>query len=286
MIVMPRFRKLYVDVVTDDGTVCIAYVAALEAGWMTIAPAGIEHYGPHGSRDIKRGHASLSLETEPESDATTSIRFDLDDGPCTLEIEPEQRSVLPVTSPPAGLTWRVKHARAGARIRGLGGRHDLIEGTAYADWVELGRLPRSLDLTRLHWGRLHLASGTVIYTWVEHRNGPAWRSATWWPLDGPQEAIDAWSFVCDAGGGACALGLHQGGHARHIELVPERALHLGAAVDAARFPSWTERAVSRLVAGPTAETRWLSRARSPELGDGWAVHESVRFGRAAGEVAA
>lgn len=275
---MPRLRKLYLDLVADDGSVCIAYVASLHVAGLRLAPAGIEHYAPDGTRTIRRGRASLSLETESPAEIPRALRFDFDGRTCTFDIEPEQKAMIPAVAPPPGFTWSVRHARNKGRLRGFLDVDHALEGTGYADWVDLTRLPRALGLERLQWGRVHLATGTAIYTWVERAHEPVWRSATWWPRGAPPEALARWSLVTDGNSGATVLGLHVGGRAREIAITPVRALHRGSAVDGTRFPSCIERTISRWVSGPTSENRWLGRAQTHALGDGWAVYESVRFG--------
>lgn len=281
---MPRLRKLYADLVADDGTVCIAYVALLDVTGVRLAPAGIEHYAPDGTRTIWRGRASLSLEQEPSAEAVRSLRFDCDGETFVLDTDPEEAAVSPRVAPPDGFTWSVKHARSRARLRRAFDGDRVLEGTGYADWVDLTRLPRALGLARLQWGRLHLAAGTVIYTWVEREREATWRSLTWWPRGATPEAVERWSLVTDVRNGATVLGFDLAGGACEVDITPVRTLHGGSAVDGERFPSSVERAISRCVSGPTEERRWLGRARSDALGDGWAVHESVRFGRAAREV--
>jgi len=280
---MLRLRKLYVDCVGEDGSVCIAYVSSLDAFGLGIAPAGIEHYDTRGRHAIRRGRALLSLAREPAADALSVLQFELDGRRAVLELEPEQDALpLPEGAPP-GLRWCVKLARARVHVRDLRGPGDVFSGTGYADWVELARMPRGLGLLQLDWGRVHLPGASVIYTALERSRGPAFRSATFWPRGGTPRAIEQFSLSECAQTGTQRLRLEQRGGALELELRPERALHQGSAVDAARFPSRIERGLSRAVAGPTRERRWLSRARCAELGAGFAVHESVRFGRLAAE---
>src|SRR5437773_9886988 len=48
-----RFRKLYADVVSDDGTVTIVYLTWLELWGARFASAGVERYGSDGGRDVQ-----------------------------------------------------------------------------------------------------------------------------------------------------------------------------------------------------------------------------------------
>ena len=48
-----RFRKLYADVVSDDGTVTIVYLTWLELWGARFASAGVERYGSDGGREVQ-----------------------------------------------------------------------------------------------------------------------------------------------------------------------------------------------------------------------------------------
>lgn len=273
-----RLRKLYVDLVAADGTACIVYAARLDLAGLRLAPAGIERYDATGRRSVERGRADIGLDVEPDARSLSTLRLDLPGGTYALEVAPEQAAFAPALAPPPGLAWRVKLARARVRLCRIGGG-DAVEGTGYADWVELGRAPRTLGLGSLEWGRLHLAAGTFIYSDVACANGSRWRPALWWPVAGAPRSIERWSLEAGDGAGARRITARDLGATFDMQVVHE--LHGGDAVDAARFPARLERALSGALAGPIRERRWLSRANSNAFGEGWAVHESVRFGRAA-----
>src|SRR5207244_12700079 len=48
-----RFRKLYADVVSDDGTVTIVYLTWLELWGARFASAGVERYGSDGCPGVR-----------------------------------------------------------------------------------------------------------------------------------------------------------------------------------------------------------------------------------------
>lgn len=273
---MLQLRKLYVDFVTADGSVCIAYVTRVRAAGLGLAPAGLERYDAPGRREVVRGRAELALDHEPEALELSPLRLVLGGQAYLLELAPEQAELAPSPAAPDDFVWRVKAARAHVRLTRLDGGAPPIEGTGYADWVELERSPRAMRLARLHWGRLHLAAGTVIYTCLERTDGSRWRAATSWPHGQPARAIERWSLRTGAEPEQHVLQLEDLGAS--FELQALRTLHAGEAVDAERFPARAERWLSSLLAGRVSERRFLSRVRSTTFGDGVAVHESVCFG--------
>src|SRR5437016_12792441 len=65
-----RFRKLYADVVSDDGTVTIVYLTWLELWGARFASAGVERYGPDGSRDVQHARPQAwEFRPHPVGDA-------------------------------------------------------------------------------------------------------------------------------------------------------------------------------------------------------------------------
>ena len=276
--VMMRLRKLYLDLIADDGSVCIAYVTALDLAGLKLAPCGVELYGANQDREVRRGRSPLSLRWEPGTAELSCVPFELDGVIYAFETEPEQAGLQPECSPVPGFDWRVKLARGRGRLRRIDGRGTPLSGESYADWVELTQLPRSLGLRSLEWGRLHLDAGTVIYTEATRRAGPPFRAASLWAKGQAAQPISEWELSAPSQEGARVLRLGRHGDGLEVELRPRRRLHQGAATDGARFPSLVEQAFYRAVAGPMREQRWLSHASSASLGNGWAIHESVQFG--------
>jgi hypothetical protein len=279
-----KLRKLYVDCIAADGSVAVAYVTALEALGGAIAPAGIELYAADGARTIYRGRAPAVLDAAmAPGGAPLAFAIELSGRRCTLELEPEQGAIACPSGMPEGLSWHVRATRARVRLRHLRAPGDELAGTGYADCVTLTRMPRALGLSRLEWGRAHLERGSVVYTWVERAGAPGFCAAMAWPDGAGPIALSQFTLEPGARAGERRLRLPFGARGLELALAPQRELHCGAAVDRARFPSRLERTLSRLFAGPTAERRFVSQADGGELGRGWAVHESVRFGACAAE---
>ena len=245
------FEKLYADLVTDDGTVCIVYLTWTSLLGVRQGSAGYELYTPDGRREV--GHAIAAPSCPPDLDAPEwTVRFDLPDGPLELHHRVRRGGWVPDGLLPS-LHWSVKAACSDAVLR-IGDRE--LRGRGYADWVELGRPPRSLGLARLDWGRAHVGDEVVVWNRVTRADGGAWTGAL-----------------------GVAASIDEAGLPRDVELDGGRVLHEGPALDEARFPSPITRALASLLSPPMHETRWVSRARIAGLpGRGWAVHELVHFG--------
>jgi hypothetical protein len=253
-----RFTKLYSDLVADDGTVVVAYAAWLDLFGSRTAYAGVELYGPDGSRDVIRAR-----QVEHQADANgVEIVLDVPSGRFTMS----QRTIHGGWIPSGGtphrhLDWRVVCARASSVAR-FDGRE--LHGIGYSDWVEVGCATRSLGLSELQWGRVHLDDSTVVFNSVRFRSGRSWSRIAEWSVRGPRELGDV-----DVVG---------------LKMARARTLHAGNPIDPQRFPGRFERALSRMITGPADEDRRLSHAHVPHLGDdarGWALHETVSFGRQA-----
>ena len=285
-----RFRKLYADLVTDDGAVCVVYLAWLEAWSVRTAFAGVELYGPSGRREVLRAASPPpNVAIEPRQGGL-EIRLDLRGGPFVLAYSGSGSPWAPCGLGPApGLHWRgvVPRADAVARWPGDPSRH-CLRGTGYADWVELRRTPRRLDLSLVEWGRVHLPAETLVFTGVSLRRGGGWRRLLTWSGDAPTPR-EYTNFRLRRLGNTTRpdvrfdlelpFAAREG--VRHLTLEPRRRIHRGPALDGARFPALSERLGTRLLVGRIRETRYLSRAvAQPGRGGApaWALHEWVRFG--------
>src|SRR5437879_13093493 len=142
-----RFRKLYADVVSDDGTVTIVYLTWLELWGARFASAGVERYGPDGSRDVQHARPQ-AWEFSPDSVGDGwGVRLELPSGGFELRYQSALSSWRPNGDlPDPAMEWRVLIPRAS--VVGRSGGQEL-RGTGYSDWVELRRPPRLLGIRRL-----------------------------------------------------------------------------------------------------------------------------------------
>jgi len=273
---MFRFRKLYVDLVTADGTVCVAYLARLHVLGVRTTHAGVEIYGADGKREVIRARALSHRLDAARGEIVLSL--DVPGGPFVLTQGAVHGPWAPSgPSPCRGLSWRVLAARTAAHARWLGAEGRELHGLGYADWVEIERPTRLLRLSRLRWGRVHLPDATVVFNAVHLRSGESWQRSACWSAGGPIESTGL-SMAFHAG----QLDLAWRG--RRVRIEPVRTLHAGEPIDPSRFPGAIERLVSNAITGPAEEERCLGRARWLEessAAHGWALHETVRFGAAA-----
>jgi len=275
-----EFRKLYADLVADDGTVCMLYLTWVRFSRHWHGRGGVELYAPDGSRTLAHGVAAPPLVEPDTLVEQIPLRVELGDGLFELTVALEHGAFTPATPSPApALHWHVKVARTQARARWSGATERVVEGTGYIDWVHLTRLTRMLGFHTLRWGRAHLDGRTVVFNALRLDDGQEWRVGADWTAQGRRD-LDGFALDLDEdGGGAIGLG------DATLELTPRRVLHAGSAFDAERVPRLVDRLVAEAVGGRTEETRWFAEATLQEPGRdpvvGTALHEWVRFGAAA-----
>lgn len=262
---MFRYRKLYADLVTADGSVCVGYASWLNVFGHEQCSAGFELYSSQGERRVMRARGPVRTE---QADDKVRVSFATEAGPFSLELQgaPTQRHAAPLRLT-AALTWRVLLGSARARAQGVGAAPEL-DGRGYADLVEMTRPPRSLGLRSIEWGRGHVAEESFVFTRAQFRDGSAFCSAL---RDGRASSELELSRAGDGG-----LDVLLPGGA--IKLQNRRVLHSGSALDAARFPARGERVLARLCAGRVEETRWLAEASFPSGAAALALHEHVLLG--------
>jgi hypothetical protein len=262
---MFRYRKLYTDLVTESGSVCVGYVSWLRILGFELVSGGYEWYPAGGERIVRRAQGPITASfADPRS---IDICFAASQGPFRLSLRsPSAMANNDTQHLTPHLSWRIVTARADARAFGLpGGEH---AGSGYADYVEMTRPPRSLGLKMVEWGRGHGAADSFVFTRATFVDGKVFRFALSSGKCSPRlELVRSQE---------AELGLRLA--EAEITLRNERVLHSGGALDAERFPDRTERAFSRLCSGPIHETRWLGRARFPGGHTGLALHEQVLVG--------
>src|SRR5215471_9428802 len=168
-----RYEKLYVDVVTADGAVCVAYATWLKIAGLAFSSAGYETYGVDGSRAVV--HATGAIEMDREHDGRVSLRFATDRGPWTMTLQSGPGGRSPPHRLTPHLSWQVLVARGEARTEG--GGNASFHGLGYSDWVEMTRPPRLLGLRALQWGRGHIARDSFVFTQAEFKDRNAFRVA-------------------------------------------------------------------------------------------------------------
>jgi hypothetical protein len=267
------FRKVYADVVTPNGTLCVVYLVWVRLLGRWFGRSGVEVYAPDGTRTVYAGDRVPTAEQATFD--PTRIVFPLRGGELRLEYAPEHDAFSP-PSPEAcpSLTWNVLIPRGRAVLEGPGlGR---VEGVGYADWVELVRPTRLLRLRELVWGRSHVGERTFAFSALALEDGRGWQNAGLWTLPARAPSpVETFAHEVDASGHArVSLG------GAPLELRPERVLHAGDAFGQDRMSGRLERLVVGAIGGRTHESRWIGSATvGPAVGR--AVWERVRFGGAA-----
>ncbi len=271
-------RKVYADLVSDDGEVLVVYLGWLRTAGLRTAYAAVERYAPDGTRTIVRGRPPAA-EPVPGPDGSTEFPVSTSDGRVFRLVHHEPLpGWLPAGEPIAPTVhWQVRTPRARATA-GWDGEPPLT-GRGYCDHVEMFRPPRFSGLARLRWGRLHLPDATVVFNTVTRPDGTAWAQVAQWDATGVRTVTESDGSPTDYSGsdGPADTVLKLPGAAYPLSRL--RVLHAGEPIDSDRFPGRLLRTVGRLANGPSYETRWLSRATGPDGATGTALHESVRFGR-------
>lgn len=282
---MPKlytFQKLYGDLVTDDGTAVIVYIAWLHLLGIPFKMAAVTIYRPDGLRERYRATHSYEPSDFTKPREPLQLELQLPDGTFSIRYV----DFLPGDSDQIALEEKLSYrcvlscGRATARLVKDNGARS-FHGMGYMDYVELYRPARTLGLKRLEWGRMHFPERTVLYTSLElEKEGPL-RLLSVTRKDRQTGRSDRFSLSWDQMRECFELRSELMPD-ETIRLHPVRILHRGAAIDKRLFPGILERGLFRFITGPAAETRWLSRAemngRSPRAESGWALHEQVAFG--------
>lgn len=276
-------RKLYVDVVDEQGTVWIFYFVDLGSMFFRQRLAGVEKYPRSGKPLFRRVSATPVWPDEPKHNEPFRFRMDLAEGPLEFSGIPLHPPWIPAGgSLPLPINWRVVAPRLAVTLRCPDSLRPL-SGVGYADFVNLRGLPRSLGVCHLRWGRAHGREETFAFTSVVPQQGSPWQRAALWRGNGTPLEWDRFSIEERSDGmsiqptDASRQTLHR------FSLGKERVLRQGDTVDSKRFPHAGERFVYRLFMGPTSESRWTGFA---QLDGGElsvhenAIHESVDFGPA------
>ncbi len=266
------FRKLYADLVTADGSVCIVYVVWSELLGLRHGSAGYELYTPDGRREVVHSRTVPSLP--PTATNEWTLRLEVPGGAFELT-QRAARDAVPTQLELPGLRWCVRMARCDAEARWLEGpRREALRGVGYADWVELSKSPRALGLSRIDWGRAHVGARSVVWNRLQRAQGS---DAMRVLISEREHEFVHERFDLDAGRVATRVGVTV---QPQLSLERSRVLHEGSPFDRQRLPSALLRIAARLLSSPMRETRCISRAVVAGSADsGWALHECVQFVR-------
>jgi hypothetical protein len=250
--------KWYLDVVTDDGSVAIAYWA--EVRWQRLRqplcgvllhPAG-QPAAPWRFSGRRAG--------PPVADAS-GLRWSAEPLDLTIEFARREQGFgrRLLQGPDGVIDWHCEIPRADVRLR-VG--ETLLEGSGYAERIELSVLPWRIPADEIRWGRF-LADGASL-VWID------------WRGERPQQLV----FHDGRLVGDAAVSEEAVGCADALRLRLDTA---GVVSDDALGGLLAPLETLRPLLVPimrTQQTRWLSRGELCR-GDGapvqgWALHELVR----------
>lgn len=271
---MVRFKKLYVDLVTSDLTVLIAYLTRTDLFGIHILQAAIELYFPDGKRESYRAKVARNRTADPDDLKASPIYFHLPRGPLALEVDEIHGAWSPDSGPiTPGMTWSVAAARSRVTVRWPKNPHRRqLVGEGYADHITIHHFLRHFEIEQVDWGRIHLAGSTIVFNSVRFKEGSKWEQVGVWSDSVGFQTFDRFEII-------------NRGETTHIrfpkgEIIAtiDRVLHEGRAIDAERFPNAMERTAVRLSTGPLWEMRFVSRVEGDLYGShvkGSMLHERV-----------
>lgn len=267
------FDKLYADLVAPDGSVYVLYLATFDLPGGRLRFAELETYPAQGQRRVFTARPSPSQRTTQASDEPLDVALDTSVGGFRFQARPLNGGFVPAAAPRSGLEWSVCMGRTEARLElpaAIGGR--VVSGTGYVDHLRVERPTVSRGLRTLDWGRAHLSSSSVVWTWLTFSDGPSWAQSARWSKPGAGAEPGPLTPCTQVALGQIAAA---GG-----TVASERVLHEGNALDRHRLPSAPVRWLLQAVAGRTHQRRWVTCIAEPGHGaSGWGIHESVSFGR-------
>jgi hypothetical protein len=253
-----HLTKWYVDVVTDDGRVAIAYWADLTYAGAHHAVCGLVRAGagaPSAAFSLRAGHGPRLLGDRLVWRAP-SLALDVS----LLRLAPDLSRRL-LDSADGVVDWMAWAPSAEVRLT-LG--DEVLTGEGYAERIDLSIAPWALPLQTLRWGRWIGGSRSAVWIVWEgpHPLRVAWLDGV--PVAAPQVGEDR---VTLGDAGTIALSQHTTVTDATIGEQLTTLTPLSALIDR----------VAR-----SHQTRWSTRgtltfADGKELA-GWAIHEVVRWG--------
>ena len=258
---MPSLTKWYLDVVTDDGAALIVYAASLGWGALHVEFASTLLARPGAPPIEETAWSGVEL---PEH-SSVGVRFRHDGlgvaGHWRGLAAPIEATLL--DDEMGLLSWECILPVAAVDVRFPGGA---LTGRGYVERLTMTRVPWSLPLRTLRWGRFISPTHGVV--WIDWQGGPPRR---WLWLDG----------VLQPSAGVRDTGLTGLDGDRELRLVGGRELcdRRSLQVLSKHLP-----ALDTLPLGPLRdlrETKRLSRGSLRRAGavedDGWAIHEIVSW---------
>lgn len=260
-----NLSKWYLDCVTDDGEVFIGYAASLR--WRDLKlnySSTLRHH-----RGVTQSKSSLSRNPVPEISGA-SLHWNhkqlKTEGVWTATAKPIESTIY--ESADGCVQWQCLMPGAMAEVT-AGDRR--LNGFGYAEHLTMSIPPWRLPIDELRWGRFVSAGDALV--WIDWK-GPYNRQLVFRNGVNIENAIITDTMVAMSDG-AITLTLDQGQVLREGPLI-QTAL--------AKIPGIQNLIPARSLQAD--ECKWLSRASltkpSADPSSGWAIHEVVRWPKAAG----
>lgn len=258
---MRQLTKWYLDLVSDDGTALVVYVATLRWGPVSVDYAATLLARPGEALEETTSFSHVHLPSYEPGEVrleqpSLGVQGRWGDGSA-----PVSATLLEVPSGTVRWECLLPSAHAWVALRG-----EKLEGRGYVERLTMTAPPWALPLRTLRWGRYASAGHAVV--WIEWRGGPP---KQWVWMDGEPQR-----HACLEATGITGLS-----HGRRLtlsdfrELCDRRALQ----VLSRRLPS-----LARVPLGPLRNLRETKRLDQGVLAtpgadpdQGWALHEVVTW---------
>jgi hypothetical protein len=281
-----EFRKVYIDLITEAGEVCVVYLSFVRFFQKWHAQASCEIYDPSGQRSIVHATDAPPLIDPGRGLDQLPGALLIPGGRIELDIQPIHDAWQPVAPCPVPeLQWSIGALRANTTVTITTEKEGArtLRGEGYVDFVRITKATRKLGLRSLRWGRVHMFERSLAYTALDLADDRRWYVGVTRLHGRPARAYGNLTIALEGGEGMVRFGT--GGQV--LRLKKARVLHEGSPFDPERVPSALHRQVCNLVSGPMHERRWFAEATvDASHGRGKALHEIVWFGPAARKAAA
>ena len=255
--------KWYMDCVSETGDVFIGYAALLRWKAFTLKYSSVLERRKGGQTEVRTSLVGFAAPQVTDSLLSWSSAALGIDGTWKALCAPVERTLF--ESEAGEIKWRCLQPRAAADIRI--GKDRRLRGLGYAEHIAISIAPWHLPIEELRWGRFLSESDSLV--WIDWRgphplrlvleNGVEARSA--------QEVTDG-EIVFDEG-------------RRILKLEESAVLREGALINTAFSVIPGIGKILPLRSLNTYECKWRSRGflngRSAAVGEGWAIHEIVRW---------
>ena len=279
-------RKVHLDLITDQGEVCVLHLTWIRFRERWHGQAYLEHHDRGGRRCVLR-----CVGIPPMMDFERGIEhlpsaLELPDGELGIQVKPVHEGWDPVVpSPCPHLQWSIAALRSRVHLEwptAQGPRRMSGEGT-----IALTRItapPRKLRLRSLRWGRAHQFERSLAFMALELEDDKRWFVGVTRLHGRPARSYGNLQLGLDQAGGEGTVRFGTGGQV--LRLKTPRLLYAGPALDAERVPAFLHRQACQWAGGPQEERRWLAKTRVDGAhGEGLALHEHVLFGKHARKAA-